>query len=156
GISDADTRLDGVGYRALHAPAPCVEVHLIDEAPAPVFPWLERPHDRVPGRAEMLGGVLVRGVVTAADVAAGHAQAEVDPLRADAQAVLAPLGAWGHFTDFVEVGAAVHPLLPSIEWARQGSDLGPADYESAALPLSYGPDELRAGACSRSVARMGP
>src|SRR5947208_8432375 len=67
---------------------------------------------------------------------------------------------------YVDIGAnasprsrakRVEPLLGRgrtadlwTRWARQGSNLGPADYESAALPLSYEPDEARPRARSRA------
>ena len=31
----------------------------------------------------------------------------------------------------------------TCKWAHQGSNLGPTDYESAALPLSYGPKDKK-------------
>ena len=60
----------------------------------------------------MLGGVPVRRVVAAPDVPAGHAQAEVDPLRTDAQAVLTAVRARGDFSDLIEVGAALQCAPP--------------------------------------------
>ncbi len=36
-----------------------LELELVDVTPAPVFPWLEGLHDRMIGRVEVLGGVLV-------------------------------------------------------------------------------------------------
>ena len=98
--------------RSLYPPGARVKIHLVDEAPAPVLAGLERLHDRVPDLAEMLGGVPVRRVVAAPDVPAGHAQAEVDPLRADAQAVLAAVRARGDFSDLIEVGAALQCAPP--------------------------------------------
>src|SRR5206468_10031606 len=44
-----------------------------------------------------------------------------------------------HLTSTLDVGESDGDGRPP-RWARQGSNLGPADYESAALPLSYGPD----------------
>jgi hypothetical protein len=34
------------------------------------------------------------------------------------------------------------------QWAREESDLQPTDYESAALPLSYGPESGQAASTS--------
>jgi hypothetical protein len=42
---------------------------------------------------KMLGGVTMRRRVTTANVAAGHAQTQVHPLGADAQAVFTTTGA---------------------------------------------------------------
>jgi hypothetical protein len=41
-------------------------------------------------------------------------------------------------------------------WARQGSNLGPRDYESPALPLSYGPLGAEPASLLASEATMGP
>src|SRR5712691_656828 len=45
-----------------------LEHHLVDVTPAPVLPWLEGLDNRVSGRVEMLGGVLILRRVTAADM----------------------------------------------------------------------------------------
>ena len=60
-------------------------------------------------RTEVLARVPVRRIVAAADVTADHAEPEVDPLRANAQAVFAAVGAWGDFADLIEMRAASHP-----------------------------------------------
>jgi len=62
--------------------------------------------ERVVLRTEMRGGVPVRGIVAAADVAARHAHPQVHPLAADAQAVFASFAARRDVGDLVEVGAA--------------------------------------------------
>ncbi len=62
------------------------------EAPTPVFARLEGLHDGVFGAVVVLGGVLVFGGVTAADVAAFQAKAEVEPLVAGLEAFFAALG----------------------------------------------------------------
>jgi hypothetical protein len=76
-----------------------VDLDFVNEAPAPVFAGLEGAHDRVLGAVEMLGGVLVLGRVAAADVAALHAQAEVDPGVAHLQALFAALGVRRYFVN---------------------------------------------------------
>src|SRR4029079_3205138 len=53
---------------------------------------LEAADDRVALRLPVLGRVPLRGRVAAPDPAAGQAQPQVDPRRAVAQAVLAPVG----------------------------------------------------------------
>src|SRR5437016_2819427 len=63
--------------------------------------------DRVVLRTEVRGGVPVRRVVTAADVATRHAHPEVHPLAPDAQAVLAPVATRSHVADLVEVSAGL-------------------------------------------------
>jgi hypothetical protein len=76
-----------------------IEFDFVNEAPAPVFAWLERTHDGVLGAVEMLGGVLVFGGVAAADVAALHAQAQMDPGVAHFQTLFAALGVWRYFVN---------------------------------------------------------
>src|SRR2546430_8633621 len=49
---------------------------LIDVAPAPVLPGLEGSHDRMLGRTEMLGGMLVLRVVAASDMPTGSTRSE--------------------------------------------------------------------------------
>src|SRR5712692_9818940 len=61
----------------------------IDIAPAPAFTRLERPHDGVLGRMEMLGCVFVLGGIAAADMPAGPAQPQVYPTVAHLEAFLA-------------------------------------------------------------------
>ena len=65
------------------------EHQLVHEAPAPVLARLGRAQDRVAGGVMVRGRVLVRRVVAAADVPALVAHAQVQPARADGQAVLA-------------------------------------------------------------------
>lgn len=49
---------------------------------------------------KMFCGVFVFRTIAAADVAAGEAQAQVDPVVADFQAILAAVGAGGDVVDF--------------------------------------------------------
>src|SRR3954449_9494066 len=83
---------------------------LVDEAPRPVLARLDRAHDRVTIAPGVGAGVAVGGAVAAADVAALEADAQMDPPRAHAQAVLAAVDGLGQFGDLdvVEVGADGH------------------------------------------------
>jgi hypothetical protein len=63
---------------------------VVDIAECPTFAGFERLHDTVSDVMEVPRSVLVRGVVAAADVAALHAQSQVDPLPTDLEAVFAP------------------------------------------------------------------
>src|SRR5450432_1758456 len=56
-----------------------VEDELVDETPAPAFGRVVALDDRVRGGVEVLGRVTVLRIVAAADVAAGAADAQVDP-----------------------------------------------------------------------------
>src|SRR5512133_2735633 len=76
-------------------------------APRPVLPRLERLDDRVACGVEMLGRVAVRRRITAADVSARAAQAQMHPAPADLQALLAPLGACRNVLDVAMMAASV-------------------------------------------------
>jgi hypothetical protein len=49
-----------------------LQYELVDIAPAPILSGLERGHDRMPSRPEMLGGVPVLRSVATPDVPAGR------------------------------------------------------------------------------------
>jgi hypothetical protein len=57
---------------------------------------------------KMPAGVLVRGRVAAADMAAAHAKAKVDPPAACREALLAAFGARAYLTNLTEVCARIH------------------------------------------------
>src|SRR3546814_671939 len=83
-----------------------LEEQLVGIAPPPVLAWFVGADQRMAGVGVPVGrGVPVRGVVTAADVAAGHAQAEVQPPTADAHAVLAAVTRRRDVGDGLEVRA---------------------------------------------------
>src|SRR6266403_6096543 len=93
---------------------------LVDVAPAPIFPTFERGDDRVLGRSEMLGSVLVLRLVAASDVPAGSTQPKVDPRVAHGEAFLAAAGVRHRRHDRAQMGAVrghrntplrVHSLL---------------------------------------------
>jgi hypothetical protein len=52
-----------------------LEEEFIYVAPAPVFSWLKRFNDRMPGCVKMSGGMFVLRAIAATDVAARLAQA---------------------------------------------------------------------------------
>src|ERR1700733_11730146 len=77
---------------------------------------------------EVCGGMPVGGIVTAADVAALQADAQVQPHAAFAQAVLAAVDAFGQLEhgDRVQVGAVGHVSLSvgrGIVMAGRGSQM---------------------------------
>src|SRR5690349_12038374 len=61
---------------------------------------------------KVLGGVLVLGRITAADVAAGHAEPQMNPGIAHLQAFLAAAGVRLHRAHLVHVGAFGHSRPP--------------------------------------------
>src|SRR5713101_2286691 len=70
-----------------------LEHNLIDITPDPVLSRLEGLDDRVVGRVEMFGGVLILRVVTATDMSTGETEAQVHPGISHFQTFLAPIGA---------------------------------------------------------------
>jgi hypothetical protein len=64
-----------------------INLDIVDEAPAPAFRRIVSLNDRMPGGVEVVPGVTMGRTVAAADMAAGSAQAEVNPLGADGQAL---------------------------------------------------------------------
>src|SRR5258708_7791219 len=62
-----------------------VEHHLVDKTPSPAFGRVIAFDDRMARLVEMLCGMAVRRVVAAADMAAGPAEAQMQPGRADLQ-----------------------------------------------------------------------
>src|SRR6185369_4493226 len=91
-----------------------LEEHLVHIAPRPVLPRLERLDDRVLAPVEVFRGVLVLRGITAADMAAGEAEPEVDPGVPHLQALLATLrGVRAHVFDLVEMRANGHRSLLS-------------------------------------------
>ncbi len=63
---------------------------VVEVAECPTLAGFERLSDTVSDVVEVPRGVPIRGVVAAADVAALHAQSQVDPLPTDLEAVFAP------------------------------------------------------------------
>ena len=76
-----------------------VEHHFVDEAPAPAFGRIIALDDRMLGRVEMLGRVLARRLIAAADMAAGAADAQVEPGVARFETFFAAKGAGRHLSD---------------------------------------------------------
>jgi hypothetical protein len=72
-----------------------VDEDVVDVAIDPVLVGLEGLNDGVQSRVEVLGCVLVRRAVAAADVAAGQAEPEMDPAGSHREAFLAALGSPG-------------------------------------------------------------
>src|SRR3954452_7174534 len=83
---------------------------LVRVAPAPLRARLERADQHVLARAGVGGGVLVGRVVAAADVPARQADAQVQPLAAGGEALLAAVDGLRELgdRDLVEVGAVLH------------------------------------------------
>src|SRR5256885_10996436 len=82
-------------YTTLFRSAGSLRLRVVEQvvrvAVQPSLVRLERPDHRMAGRTGVLARVLVRRVIAAADAAALHAQAEVDPAVARLHAFLAAL-----------------------------------------------------------------
>jgi hypothetical protein len=91
-----------------------IKFHLVDKAPAPVFTGLERLHNGMPRRVEVLGGVLIPGRIATTDVAADHAQAEVNPSVTHLQALFAAATMRFYFVNLVRVRTWAHPAPPAV------------------------------------------
>lgn len=84
------------------------KLHLVDIAPAPVFSWLGRSHDRVLRRVKMFRRVLVLRGIAAADVTAGQTEAQVNPLVAAFQAFFTSFGMRFYVSNLARVRASFH------------------------------------------------
>src|SRR5437763_13002942 len=70
-----------------------LEHNLIDVTPDPVLSRLEGLNDRMVGRVEMPGGVLILRIVAATDMSTRETEAQVDPGISNFQTVLTSIGA---------------------------------------------------------------
>src|SRR6267154_50693 len=87
-----------------------IEQDFIDIAPAPAFRRIVALDDRMLAGVEVLGGMLVGGIVATADVTATAADPQMQPLAAALEAFLATKRARRDIADAGEVGAAFcHP-----------------------------------------------
>jgi hypothetical protein len=88
-----------------------VKLHLVYETPAPTFSGLDGPHDGMLGGMEVFRGVLVLRRIAAADMAAFHAQSQVNPGVAGFQAFFAAASVRLHILDVAGVGAFLHGII---------------------------------------------
>jgi predicted GNAT family acetyltransferase len=95
-----------------------VEGELVDVAPAPGLAGLERADDRMLPVVSVGGRVTVRRIVAAADVAAFEAKAQMEPLAAAAQAVLASVDGLGQLRG--QDVASVRTLAHGVTVAHLG------------------------------------
>src|SRR5882757_2258017 len=87
-----------------------IEQDFIDIAPAPAFRRIVALDDWMLGGVEVLGGMLVGGIVAAADVTATAADPQMQPLAAALEAFLATKRARRDIADAGDVSAAFcHP-----------------------------------------------
>ena len=130
-------------------------LRFIDITPGPALPRLIRGYHRVSRVLEMARGVAARRTVATADVAAGQAEAQVDPAHARFQALLTPRGARGHRLDADLVltdhhGPPVQDSMPP--WRACRPPPGDPGFASCKSRVTFG-SPLRFG---EAGARRGP
>src|ERR1700680_5144642 len=96
-----------------------VEQHFIDIAPAPALRRIVALDDRMLGGVEMFGGVLVGGIVAAADMAASAADPQMQPYAAALQAFLATERARRDVADATEMRAMLGHHRLTRPWCRR-------------------------------------
>src|ERR1700730_14593580 len=102
-----------------------VQNNLVDITPSPAFRRIVALDDRMAGLVKVLGCMTVRRAVAAADMAAGPAEAQMHPRRADLQTLLAAEGTWRDVTDASGVHAFVcHQSLPTVAGATAPPHVG--------------------------------
>jgi len=89
------------------SPVRQIEGHFINVAPSPAFRWIVAFDDRMPGGVKMLGGVAVRRAITAADMAAGSAEAQVNSSAAASQTFFAPERARDYISNATHMSAVL-------------------------------------------------
>jgi hypothetical protein len=91
-----------------------INLHFIHKTPAPIFPRLDRLHDRVLCLMEMFGSVLILRRIAAAHVAAGSTEPQVNPGVAHLEAFLAAMGSRLDIAHLIEMCAStVHTFSVS-------------------------------------------
>jgi hypothetical protein len=102
-----------------------IEHHFVDVTPPPSFRWIIGFDDRVPGRAKMLCGVSIWRLIAATDMAAGPADAQMQPGVAQFQAFLTPRSARNDVTDLREMFTEYwHAVRPRCLSPRPGTSRG--------------------------------
>jgi len=104
-----------------------VEIDLIDIAPAPSFRRIITLDDRMRCRVEMLGCMAIGGIVAAADMTAGTAEAQMYPPGTGFETFFAAVSAGGDVCDRVVVGTGIGHC-DSLLQIGLGSTLGALYY----------------------------
>ena len=93
-----------------------VEHDLVHVTPSPAFGWVIAFDDRMARLVKMLGGVAVRRVVATPDMAAGPAQAQMQPRRLNLQTFLAAESAGCYVANGVFMGCflVILGLVPGL------------------------------------------
>jgi hypothetical protein len=102
-----DGELNGPPCKSSAGRNSSVDEDFIHIAPEPVLAGFEGLDDWVLGFLEVLSGVFAGGGIAAADVAAGEANAQMNPLAAGFQTFLAALAAGLYFLNLVQMGTGL-------------------------------------------------
>jgi len=99
-----------------------IENRLVDVAPTPMLGWVVAFDNGVAGGVKMLGRVLVRRIVAAADVPALAADAQMDPPVSGRETVLTSERARRDITNGIEMGACLCHLYTPVSSSRCSGD----------------------------------
>jgi hypothetical protein len=85
-----------------------VQFEFVNVTPAPILPRLDRSHDRMLGRMEVLGSVFIFRRITTTNVPAAQTQAKVHPPVAHLQTLFTTPGMRFDVLDLVEMSTLAH------------------------------------------------
>ena len=91
-----------------------IKLHLIYVAPAPGFAGFDGTHNGMFSGVKMLGGMFILGRIAAADLAANHAEPQVDPVVANFQTLFTPARVRFYILNLIHVCAFWHFAPPSV------------------------------------------
>jgi hypothetical protein len=89
-----------------------IQFEFVDVTPAPILPGLNRSHDGMLARMEVLGSMLIFGRIATADVPATQAQAKVHPPVAHLQTLFTTSGMRFDVLDLIEMRTLSHCFSP--------------------------------------------
>ena len=89
-----------------------IQFELVDVTPAPILPGLDRSHDGMLGRMEVLGSMLIFGRIATTDVPATQTQAKVHPPVAHLQTLFTTSGMRFDVLDLIEMRTLIHRFSP--------------------------------------------
>jgi hypothetical protein len=81
------------------------KLEFVKVTPTPLVARFDRPHDRMPGRMEMLRRVFVLGRIAATHMAADHAHPQVNPGVVHFQTLFTAVCTRRHIFDLVDMVA---------------------------------------------------
>src|ERR1700678_2475677 len=123
--------------RSLRPSSNHIHFHLIDETPAPALTRLNRPHNRMFRRIEMLRSMSVGRRIAASHMTTNQAHPQMHPLAANLQALLATLRRRLHLPNLIQMATFHGNTFPRPD-SISPSDTNPHTNEpSRTLPLFF-------------------